>query len=76
MNLQYLGDALDHWKGAILRQLQSSRCLADLAVDAMASDASEWNATDKQLFAGLLNIRAPQIIEHAKSLVAEHRIFR
>jgi len=43
MNLRYLGDALDHWKGSLFESLQQANILHDFAVDAMASD---W--TDRQ----------------------------
>ena len=40
MNREYLGDALDHWKGSMLSNLQAAGLLHHLAVDMMASD--EW----------------------------------
>lgn len=71
MNLQYLGDALDHWKGAILGYLQTRGQLSELAVDAMATDADEWHTADHQLFASLLHIQSTQILSHSKSLVRD-----
>jgi hypothetical protein len=34
MNLTFLGDALDHWKGSIFESLQKGGILPDFAVDA------------------------------------------
>jgi hypothetical protein len=68
MNLRYLGDALDHWKGSLLERLQSARLLNRLSVDAMASDAPDWTDSDWKLFATLLRIAPTQIIRHRAAL--------
>lgn len=64
MNLRYLGDALDHWKGSIFEILQSEGFLNNLRVDAMASDTELWKTTDTELFARLLRVQPAQIIQH------------
>lgn len=69
MNLQYLGDALDHWKGAILAYLQAKSQLVNLSVDAMAADADEWQDGDRVLFASLLHVQASQLVNHCHNLV-------
>ena len=68
MNLRYLGDALDHWKGSLLERLQQAKLLTDLAADAMTSDSPDWTHEDLGLFATLLRISPTQIVQHQKSL--------
>jgi hypothetical protein len=68
VNLQFLGDALDHWKGSVFEQLQQAGQLVDFMVDAMASDSEEWKPEDWCLFAKLLRVTPAQIIDHKVSL--------
>lgn len=68
MNLHFLGDALDHWKGSLLRPLRSEGLLTGLAADPMASDAPDWTNADWQLFAKLLRLNPHQILRHAAPL--------
>ena len=69
MNLMYLGDALDHWKGSLFEFLQAEQLLRDFAVDPMATDGHFWEDTDFALFARLLRINANQILRHEFPLV-------
>ena len=39
MNLKYLGDTLDHWKGSVFQILQEAKLLRNLEVDAMMTDS-------------------------------------
>jgi hypothetical protein len=64
MNLRYLGDALDHWKGSLFERLQRASLLRSLAVDAMATDAEDWQPADFALFADLLRVEGRQILRH------------
>src|SRR5688500_3252510 len=57
MNLRYLGDALDHWKGSLFEYLQTACLVRELAVDAMAGDAEQWQPADWKLFARLLRVK-------------------
>jgi hypothetical protein len=75
MNLDYLGDALDHWKGSLFEYLQAENVLRDFAVDPMASDGERWNEADFSLFARLLRIGRHQIIAHQASLLARAQYF-
>lgn len=78
MNLRFLGDALDHWKGSIFEQLQHKRVLKDFAVDPMASDAELWQEDDWNLFARLLRIHPSQIIMHQmhqKKLIDDRQLY-
>jgi len=68
MNLQYLGDALDHWKGSVFETLQRENVLKDFLVDPMASDASDWKSEDSKLFASLLRIEQRQLVSHRYNL--------
>jgi hypothetical protein len=68
MNLRYLGDALDFWKGSLVTRLQSSGIIKDLAVDPMASDPDDWREEDLLLLAELLQIDRQQLIAHPRTL--------
>jgi hypothetical protein len=72
MNLQYLGDALDHWKGSIFARLQKEGVLKDFAADPMSTDTGPWHAADFHLYADLLQLRADQILRH-KTKLRDHR---
>ena len=68
MNIQFLGDALDYWKGFILSRLQKGGILHDFAVDPMLTDAEKWDTADFQLYADLLQIRPDQVLRHKARL--------
>lgn len=61
MNTDYLGDALDYWKGAVLGGLQRQRCLCNLAVDAMLTDPDQWKEAHWQIYARLLHVENEQV---------------
>ena len=63
MKLQFLGDALDHWKGSVFETLQQQGVLRDFFVDPMASDAPAWKPADSKLFARLLRIEQRQLLD-------------
>lgn len=75
MNLAFLGDALDHWKGSLFESLQRSIVLRDFAVDPMASDWSKWQPEDISLFTRLLRIDKSQLIPHNIGLTNRKRYF-
>lgn len=56
MNLRYLGDAFDHWKGALLSRLVQDGALVDLGVYPVASDHAEWTEADYRIYADLLRV--------------------
>ncbi len=68
MNLSFLGDALDHWKGALFGPLQEAGVFQEFAADPMASDLESWKPGDFQLLAQLLRIQSGQVIAHRTSL--------
>lgn len=75
MNLSFLGDALDHWKGSLFESLQQADVLREFAVDAMASDWQAWQRKDRILFARLLRIQESQLIQHAGNLSNRQQYF-
>jgi len=75
MNLNFLGDALDHWKGSIFEQLQNANVLMGFAVDAMASDGESWLPDDWELYAKLLRVQQSQFIVHDSNLVADRKSY-
>jgi len=68
MRLDFLGDALDHWKGSLFESLCASELLLDFAADPMASDQLLWKPADFNVYAGLLRIAPGQIIRHRVTL--------
>ena len=75
MNLAYLGDALDHWKGSLFQFLEAERLVRNFAVDPMATDGAQWTVDDFELFARLLRVTDPQILRHRFSLSARDKYF-
>lgn len=71
MNLRFLGDALDYWKGAILSDLRSEKLLTNLRVDAMASDT--WQPDDLALFSHLLRVRKGDFVSHRYHLCEQRQ---
>lgn len=67
MHLDYLGDALDHWKGSIFADLQTNH-LIRFAADPMPTDAPDWTPFHRQLYARLLHIQQSQIVLHVHDL--------
>ena len=75
MNLRYLGDALDHWKGALLSYLISDGQLVNLAVYPMATDHSDWRGEDYEVYARLLRLPESAIVQEAVPLHNRSRSF-
>lgn len=75
MNLTYLGDALDHWKGSLFEFLEGERLLRNFAVDPMATDGHLWRDADFALFARLLRVNPTQILRHKFPLTARPAYF-
>lgn len=68
MNLRYLGDALDYWKGSVFFRLQERGILKDFSVDPMLTDPEDWRTADFQLYSDLLQIRPDQVLQHKRKL--------
>jgi hypothetical protein len=75
MNLNYLGDALDHWKGSLFKYLQREGVLCHFAVDPMASDQAQWVETDFAIYRHLLWVNENQLIRHQSTLADRQRYF-
>jgi len=56
MNLEFLGDALDHWKGGVFRLLKEWGILSDLKCDLMETGHQPWQEFDYSLYAKILAI--------------------
>lgn len=63
MNINHLGDAYDHWKGSIIKILNESRNIQNLAVEPMFTDKKTWGQVNVQTYARLLNLW-PNDIQH------------
>jgi len=72
MNIRFLGDALDHWKGSLFESLQNAGVLSHFAVDPLASDLHEWKQQDFDLYARLLKVSFCQVLRH-KVGIADNR---
>lgn len=68
MQLKFLGDALDHWKGSVFEWLQREGIIRRFSVDAMASDASSWSEEDWHVYVRLLRLDRSQLISHSQDL--------
>ncbi len=68
MNLEFLGDASDHWKGALFVSLRKAMVLNDFAADTMATDQESWREEDRKLYASLLRIKQSLVIRHTTTL--------
>ena len=75
MNLDFLGDALDHWKGSLFESLQAKRVLREFAVDPMATDLPRWKPEDFSLYARLLRIEPCGILKHSIPLSVREAYF-
>lgn len=76
MNLRYLGDAFDHWKGSLFECLAGSGVLRAFVTDPMASDLYEWTEADYSVYARLLRIDVSLIIRHHVTLNDRPGYFR
>jgi hypothetical protein len=75
LNLDFLGDAFDHWKGSLIEFLQEAQALRNFAVDPMASDLGLWKSEDFVILARLLRVDATQIIRHRETLQERTKYF-
>ena len=75
MNLKFLGDALDHWKGSLFQCLCAGQVLHDFAVNPMATDQESWKEADFEAYARLLRITPAQIIRHQVTLHERAKYF-
>jgi hypothetical protein len=70
MKLDYLGDSLDFFKGAVLSRLESEGLVRNLKIVPMFSDAAAWTPNRIGVYASLLG-KAPQDVQPE----GEHALF-
>jgi len=75
MNLRFLGDVLDHWKGSIISRLSDAQLLHNLMVDQMATDFSQWREIDHTIYAKLLMIERESIVPHGQELSGNRKAY-
>lgn len=68
MRLEYLGDALDHFKGALFRRLKDADLIHDLAADPMATDVEDWTEDDYRLYSDLVAISSEKTLRDQGTL--------
>lgn len=62
MQLKFLGDAFDHWKGSVLSRLVSARMLHGLMVVPMITDVEMWTQDDLTTYANLLYVNIKDVL--------------
>jgi hypothetical protein len=75
MKTDFLGDALDHWKGSIFGYLQEGRLLRNFLIDPMSTDTSQWCEADTSLYAQLLRVDEKQLVQHKERLREGRRLY-
>ena len=60
MNLRFLGDAFDHWKGSVLQLLGDT--LRDVHVVPLLTDADRWTPEHFEVYARLLRIDPNRVV--------------
>jgi hypothetical protein len=68
MNRKHLGDALDHRKGSLLKQLQCIHTVHNFAVEPKFPDPP-WTDEERALLARLLRVKPAQILRHTADLL-------
>jgi len=68
MNAEHLGDALDHWKGAIIRQLHTNDWLQEFAVEPMISDQQPWDPQNIRVYRRLLGLHDNEPVFHTNAV--------
>jgi hypothetical protein len=72
VNLKFLGDVFDHWKGSLIEELSEAQLLRDLSIDPMTTDGAEWLPHDYAIYAHLLGVAAGDVLQH-KTLIEVDR---
>lgn len=75
MNLRFLGDVLDHWKGSLVAQLSGAGLLDGFRVDQMATDFGQWGEVDRCLYAELLNVDRSSLVVHSGAIWANRKAY-
>lgn len=75
MNLTFLGDSLDHWKGSLFSLLSEAKLISELTIDLMATDIEQWKEDDFESFSKLLGVSPAQIFKHKHRLDRERKLY-
>ncbi len=75
VNLAFLGDAFDHWKGSLFESLHGAGIIRGFSVDPMTTDSGQWEQEDVALYARLLRIQRSQLIQHTVSLADDREVY-
>lgn len=76
MNLDHLGDALDHCKGSLIRFLREKGDLANLRVLPMITDpdpGESWGEDSLELYARLLDVSKTDILKANVQFLANEK---
>jgi hypothetical protein len=63
MNLDHLGDALDHWKGSLIEMI----CTEGVRVVPMLTDRDRWTEQHVETYARLLHLRPEDILKKGEN---------
>lgn len=74
MRLQFLGDALDHWKGSLFQRLCGEGLLKNLHVEPMITDSRIWTLEELCAYTVLLNIKDRNFILHSDTTFTGNRL--
>jgi len=75
VNLRFLGDAFDHWKGSLFECLTREGSIQDFAVEPMFSDRCLWSEEQLSVFARLLRVSPNQFVSHSHDLAASRAVY-
>jgi hypothetical protein len=76
MKLTHLGDALDHWKGSLIRLLKRGKVLRNLRILPMITDTNAkriWSDPCFELYARLLSVNESEILKPKIELLDHER---
>ena len=73
VNLNFLGDALDHWKGSLISILSSKWLIRNVVVEPMITDERPWSKHDLDTYRRLLRLESASQICHGQSTFSGKR---
>jgi len=68
MNLEYLGYALDQWKGSLLAILRDDGLINNIVVEPMFTDNGPWETADIETYSRLLRLSSNDSICHRNTI--------
>ena len=67
MNIKFLGDALDHWKGSLLSILSRKELIRNFVIEPMITDDSRWSKEDMETYIRLLRLETANRVCHSQT---------